>query len=239
MVKRARGEKREYPGFIQQYEKPFLVKIAKRVPRFMNSDHFTLLAFFSSLAIFFCYLFGPKHPYLYLLSIVFWFLHYVGDSLDGTVARIRHEERPRYGYYVDHILDSISVFFMLGGIAFSGITNPFIWLLLIIVVLIIFISGFLKVYVQRKFVVGLKFLRVGSTEARIAMSIFSLVLFAYANLDFLQKIGLKFFNFTFNMIDLFGLFALSIGIFSLFVDILLTSIRLHREDTELLRKTKR
>jgi len=238
-ARKIKGEKREYPGFLQQYEKPFLVRIAKKIPRFMNSDHFTLLAFFSSLAIFFCYFLGPKYPYLYLLSIAFWFLHYIGDSLDGTIARVRHEERPRYGYYVDHILDSISVFFMLAGIAFSGITNPFIWLILLIVVLIIFISGFLKVYVQRKFIVGLRFLRISGTEARIAMSIFSLILFAYVNLEFLQKIELNISGFSFNIVDLFGLIALLIGIFSLFVDILLTSVRLHKEDTELLMKREK
>lgn len=234
MTQGSKGEKREYPGFIQKHEKRFLLKLAEHVPSFITSDHFTLLAFFSSVGIFFCYLYGPKYHYLYLISIVLWFLHYISDSLDGTLARFRHQERPRYGYYIDHILDSISVFFMLSGLAFSGITNPFIWLLTTIFVLIIFNSGFLKVYVENKFVVGLRFLRIGSTEARIAMMVFSLILFIFVNSPSLQKISITLFSMRFNLIDILGIGALIAVIFSLSIDILLTANRLNREDSKLL-----
>src|SRR3990172_8033035 len=51
-------------------------------------------------------------------------LIWLGDSLDGTLARVRHHERPRYGFYVDHVVDEFGAAFLLGGLALSGYMSP-------------------------------------------------------------------------------------------------------------------
>ena len=51
-----------------------------------------------------------------VLLVVNWF----GDSLDGTLARVRHQERPRYGFYVDHVLDAVGILFLIGGLMLGG-----------------------------------------------------------------------------------------------------------------------
>ncbi len=95
-------------------EKRCLPWLAARMPPRVNSDHLTALAGLSMLAAGLCYWAGSPVALggAVLLLGVNWF----GDSLDGTVARVRGHERPRYGYYVDHVLDALSIFFVLAGL---------------------------------------------------------------------------------------------------------------------------
>src|SRR4029453_641005 len=99
-------------------EKRCLIWMAERMPKRINSDHLTVLAGVSMLAAGLCYWNGspPALVAAVLLLAVNWF----GDSLDGTLARVRHHERPRYGFYVDHVLDVLCILFIFAGLVLGG-----------------------------------------------------------------------------------------------------------------------
>ena len=98
---------RENDSPLALLEKRVLVWIAQRLPRCVGSDHLTLLGFAAMIGVGAAFAASSRDPqFLYLvppLLAVNWF----GDSLDGTVARVRNRQRPRYGYYVDHIVDIV------------------------------------------------------------------------------------------------------------------------------------
>jgi archaetidylinositol phosphate synthase len=99
-------------------EKRCLIWMAERMPAAINSDHLTTLAGVSMLAAGLCYWNGstPALIAAVLLLAANWF----GDSLDGTLARVRHHERPRYGFYVDHVLDVLCILFIFAGLVLGG-----------------------------------------------------------------------------------------------------------------------
>ena len=96
-------------------------------------------------------------------------LNWFGDSLDGTLARVRNQQRPRYGYYVDHVLDMVGTLFLLGGLALSGYMSPLLALGLLVAYLMTASEEFLSTHVQRVF--HLSFLKIGPTELRIILAI--------------------------------------------------------------------
>src|SRR5918993_3940128 len=101
-------------------EKRLLIWIAGRLPRRVTSDQLTALGAAALLGVGLCYWLGPVYPValggVVLLLAANWF----GDSLDGTLARVRRIERPRYGFYVDHVLDAVGMLFVIGGLVAGG-----------------------------------------------------------------------------------------------------------------------
>ena len=231
IVDKFKGEKREYPGLLQRHEKSFLIKLAKKTPKCLNSDHFTLLALFSALLISLCYYLGPKFPHLYLLASIFWFFHWLFDALDGTLARIRHRERPRYGFYTDHLIDCISVSVIGISFALSGISNSLIWLVLTVIILLFFIHQFLRVSVGENFVVGISVFKIGSTEARVLVSLISVFLYFYTT----SRISTYFPN----LIDLIGLFGLFFLIVVFAIETVPTIFKLKKIDENKLKQKVR
>jgi archaetidylinositol phosphate synthase len=99
-------------------EKRCLIWMAEHMPPAINSDHLTLLAALSMLGAGLCYWNGSTAALLGAVGLlaVNWF----GDSLDGTLARVRRHERPRYGFYVDHVLDVLCILFIFAGLVLGG-----------------------------------------------------------------------------------------------------------------------
>ena len=94
---------REHTSVLAAAEKRALIHMAGRLPLWVNSDHLTALGFVSLLAAGASYAYARYQPYALLLVIPFLIANWFGDSLDGTLARVRNQQRPRYGFYVDHI----------------------------------------------------------------------------------------------------------------------------------------
>ena len=108
--------------------------------------------------------------------VVIWLgLNWFGDSLDGTLARVRGHQRPRYGFYVDHILDSFGALFLLGGLALSGRMTPIIAAAVLIAYFLLSIEIYLSTYCVGRF--QMSFWGWGPTELRILLAIGALVLF--------------------------------------------------------------
>ena len=112
---------RVHTSVLAAAEKRLIVWIAQRLPAWVNSDHLTVLAGVAMLGAGLCYWSGTAAALLgaIVLLAVNWF----GDSLDGTIARVRHHERPRYGFYVDHVLDVVGILFLVAGLVLGGHTS--------------------------------------------------------------------------------------------------------------------
>jgi phosphatidylglycerophosphate synthase len=113
-----------------------------------------------------------------LAAIICLALNWFGDSLDGTLARVRQRQRPRYGFYIDHITDSIGTAAMIGGLALSGYMHPAIAIGLLVVFLLLSIQSYLAAYAIGEF--HLSFWRFGPTELRVLLAVGNLALFRWA-----------------------------------------------------------
>ena len=162
-------------SILASVEKRALVWMAEHTPRRINSDHLTLVGFFSQCAAGVGYALTPIHRSALLWVIFFLALNWLGDSLDGTLARVRQCQRPRYGFYVDHVADSISAVFLMGGLALSGFVWPAIAIGMLIGFLMLSIESYLATYTLGKF--HLAHWRFGPTELRLLLAAGTLAVF--------------------------------------------------------------
>ena len=157
-------------------ERRILAWLAARIPARVGPDHLTALGFFAMAGAGACYWLARSQPVALLGVIACLAVNWFGDSLDGTLARARHQERPRYGFYVDHLLDMFGSFFLLGGLALSGFMTPLVALGLLVAYLMLTTEVYLATYCLASF--RLSFFKIGPTELRIVLAVGTLALFA-------------------------------------------------------------
>ncbi len=162
-------------SFTASIEKRVLVWMAQRMPRWINSDHLTFLGLSSMFFAGASYAWAHGHRAGFWLAIFFLMLNWFGDSLDGTLARVRNCQRPRYGFYVDHIVDAFGAAFLMIGLACSGCLHWSVSIGMLIVFLIFSIEVHLATYTLGKF--QLSYWKFGPTEIRILLAIGSVRLF--------------------------------------------------------------
>ncbi len=170
-----REAERKQLSFLAAAEKKALVWLAHRMPAWVNSDHLTLLGFVSMFAAGLCYWAASRDRRALIGVIAALALNWFGDSLDGTLARVRNRLRPRYGFYVDHITDAIGTFFLMGGLALSGYMNPYIALGLLIAYFLLSIEVYLTTYTIGDF--HLSTWGFGPTELRLLLCAGNIALF--------------------------------------------------------------
>jgi len=144
------------------------------MPRWINSDHLTLLGFLGMALSGLCYYLARWNPLALVGAVVCLAINWFGDSLDGTLARIRDRQRPRYGFYVDHMVDSFGAIFLVGGMGLSGYMTGTIAMALIISYFLLSIEIYLATYTVGVF--RLSFGIWGPTELRIVLAIGTFVL---------------------------------------------------------------
>ncbi len=159
--------KRQHTSFLASAEKRALVWIAERLPAGVNSDHLTTLGFVALFLAGAAYWYASIHALSLLLVIPLLVVNWFGDSLDGTLARVRNRQRPRYGFYVDHILDATGTFFLMGGMALSGYIHASVAFAFLIVYLLLSIEIYLATYALGRF--HLSFWSFGPTELRLLL----------------------------------------------------------------------
>ena len=169
---------RVHESFLAAAEKRALVWMAERMPGWVNSDHLTVLGFAAQIATGVCYALGAYERLWLLAAIVCLAVNWFGDSLDGTLARVRQRQRPRYGFYVDHIIDSVGAVAMMGGLALSGYMHPVIAIGLLIAFLLLSIQSYLATYTLGEF--HLSLWRFGPTELRVLLAVGNLASFRWA-----------------------------------------------------------
>src|SRR5258708_11122559 len=119
-AKEFRQAERANTSALSSLEKSAFLWLAGQMPPFIHSDLLTALGLVSLLAVGLSYWYSRYSPAGLILVIVFLILNWFGDSLDGTLARVRDRQRPRYGFYVDHVLDACGSLFVFSGLALPG-----------------------------------------------------------------------------------------------------------------------
>ncbi len=165
---------REHHSILAAAEKQTLIWLAARMPAGITSDHLTMLGFAGMITAGLAFVASSLDKRALVLVPVALAVNWFGDSLDGTLARVRNCQRPRYGYYTDHVLDLIGTFVLLGGLALSGHMSPIVALVLLAAYMMVTAEVFLSTHVMRVF--RLSSMGFGPTELRIVLSIGALYL---------------------------------------------------------------
>lgn len=145
------------------------------MPPWINSDQLTLLGFLGMIMAGVCYALARWNSLALVGAVVCLGINWFGDSLDGTLARVRDRQRPRYGFYVDHIIDTFGAIFLIGGLGLSGYMTGTLAMVLLIAYFLLAIELYLATYCVGVF--RLSFSIWGPTELRIVLAIGTFVLF--------------------------------------------------------------
>ncbi len=201
-------------------EKRALVWMAARAPASISPDHLTALGLAAQIGAGACYALASWSRYWLLAAIAGLALNWLGDSLDGTLARVRQRLRPRYGFYVDHMVDTIGALALMGGLALSGYMHPWIAIGLLVAFLMLSIQTYLATYTLGEF--RLSFWRFGPTELRI--------LLAAGNLALLWKPVIHLLGGKYRLFDVGGAIGLAGMGLMMVVFTIENTVRLYREE---------
>jgi phosphatidylglycerophosphate synthase len=166
---------REQTSILASLERAALYGFARRMPAWVNSDHLSVLGFVGMVGAGAGYALSKRNPLLLHLVNVFVFLNWFGDSLDGTLARYRDRQRPRYGFYVDHIIDTFGIFFLLFGMSLSGYMSERIAAVVLISYFMLAINSYLAAYSVGIFKISQW--KLGPTELRLLLMVGNVFLF--------------------------------------------------------------
>lgn len=162
-------------SWVAAAEKRALLWLAARTPETIGPDHLTALGLIAQIGAGACYALASRNR-LWLLGVIACLaLNWLGDSMDGTLARARQRLRPRYGFYVDHMVDSFGALALMSGLALSGYMDPRIAIGLLTAFLMLSIQSYLATHALGEF--RLSFWRFGPTELRILLAVGNLALF--------------------------------------------------------------
>jgi len=167
--KRFQEAARAQVSFLAPLEKRCLIWLARHTPAWINSDHLTALGLIALLGAGLSYWYARSSHAGLVLATVCLALNWLGDSLDGTLARVRDCQRPRYGFYVDHMVDALGTFFLLGGMALSGYMSPLVAGGLLVTYFLLSIEVYLATYTIGTF--HISFWKFSPTELRILLMI--------------------------------------------------------------------
>ena len=165
---------RDLGSILSGLEKRCLVWMAQRMPKWVNSDHLTVLGLLGMLGAGASFWAASDQPLALVGVVICLFLNWFGDSLDGTLARVRNAQRPKYGYYVDHIVDVFGAFFLIGGLGLSSFISLPIAAALMVVYLMVASEIYLAAYAVGTF--RIHFMKLGPTELRILFAVGTLYL---------------------------------------------------------------
>ena len=158
-------------------EKKVLVWLAQRQPKWMTSDILTWIGTFGAVVVAAGYILAARNINFLWLSSLGFIINWYGDSLDGTLARVRKMQRPVYGYYIDHTVDAINEVMIFVGIGLSGLMHLNIALLALVMYFLLTINVSINAHLKKEF--KLTYAKMGPTEFRIIAilinTLFSLV----------------------------------------------------------------
>lgn len=160
-------ETRIQQSLLTRLERRTLLWLAHRMPAAINSDHLTLLALIAMIGVGASYWLTRITPAGLVLASLFLVLNWFGDSLDGTLARVRRQQRPRYGYYVDHVVDVVGVLFLFGGLALSGLMTPAVAAAVLLAYFLVSLEVYLATHSLGEF--RMSYAGFGPTELRLLL----------------------------------------------------------------------
>jgi archaetidylinositol phosphate synthase len=169
--------RRELEGLTAAVERRVLLAMAARVPARIGPDHLTALGLTAMLLAGVAYALSARFPVLLLAVNAALALNWLGDSLDGTLARFRRRTRPRYGFYVDHIVDAFGAVFLLLGLAASGWVTPALAVALLLAYLLLSVNIALAACSRGTFKIS--YGPLGGTELRILLGLANAAVWAW------------------------------------------------------------
>ncbi len=222
-IRRARPSpemRRVQESWVAAPEKNTLLWLAVRAPMWISPDHLTLLGLTAQIGAGVFYALARRNEYALLGVIVCLALNWLGDSLDGTLARVRQKLRPRYGFYVDHMVDIFGALALMGGLALSGCMDRSLAIGLLVGFLMLSIQSYLATHTLGEF--RLSFWRFGPTELRL--------LLAVGNLRLLWQPTVHFLGGQYRLFDVGGAIGLAGMALMLICFTLQNTKRLYREE---------
>jgi archaetidylinositol phosphate synthase len=200
---------REKTFLLAEPETRVLQWIAERLPARVMPDHLTALGVLAALGIAAAYLLSNENPVWLWAASGLLIVHWLGDSLDGTLARVRKTERPTYGYYLDHLVDAVATAVIGIGLGLSPYMLLATGLAIVVAYLVLSINTYLETYAFGKFQLG--YGRLGPTEARLGLIGLNTLLALGVGLGFtVEGLGMT-------VLDLIGLGASGVMIVALTV----------------------
>src|SRR5271170_3791295 len=181
-------------------EKRVLQWMAYHVPRWLSSDQLTVLGLSAQIGAGLGYALSRYNRYALLLVILCLVLNWFGDSMDGTLARVRCQQRPRYGFYVDHMVDIFGSVALMCGLGFSGFVHWQTAIAMLVAFLLLSSESYLAAYALSRFELSQGIF--GPTEIRILLII--------GNLALLRSPYSKVFGFRMLLFDLGGAIAAAV-----------------------------
>ena len=171
--------KRIQTSLLNGVEKKILVKVASKMPKWVSSDMLSVFGAFGALVIAAGYILSDTNIQWLWLSSLGFVINWFGDSLDGTIARVRGTQRPVYGYYLDHTLDAITEFIMFFGLGMSRMLRMDIAITMFVLYLMLTLNVAINAHLKKEF--KLSYMGLGPTEFRlIAIIVNTILIFAPA-----------------------------------------------------------
>jgi len=217
---RFREAKRTQQSFLAAWEKKTLLWLAARTPSWVNSDHLTLLGLIAMAGAGLGYWWSRTNCAGLMVVIICLAINWLGDSLDGTLARFRNCCRPRYGFYVDHIVDAFSALFLLGGLALSGHMSPWIALGLLVAYMMLSVEVYLASYTLGDFTIS--YFKMGPTELRLLLCIGNIALFWREMVHLAGR--------AYRLFDVGGTMGISGMLLILCISVIRNTIKLYRRE---------
>lgn len=160
-------------------ERRLLNWLCPRLPERIVPDHLTALGIVGAALVLAGYAASALNPWWLWLAIGGYLIHWFGDSLDGSLARHRGIERPRYGYFLDHSADGIGNLFIVGGLGLSPFVRFDVALIALCGYYLMSIHAFLAARVLGE--LKLSYVAAGPTELRLLLIAITLLMFQYGN----------------------------------------------------------
>ncbi len=208
--------------FLGPIERPALQYFCKIAPAWATPDTMTLIGIFGALVIASGYILATRNLAFLWLASAGYLINWYGDSMDGSLARYRNIERPKYGYYVDHVVDIVNEFIVIMALGVSSLVHFEVAALALIGYLMLSIHTFLRTYVDEIFKIS--FGKLGPTEVRVIIIGINTTVFFLNNPNYQT-----FFNITLSLYDFLMIGVASLLFFFFITSSISTSIELARK----------
>jgi phosphatidylglycerophosphate synthase len=207
-------------SFIAPLERRCLNFLVRHTPARVKPDHLTSLGFAAMIFAGLSYA-AARYWLPALLLVNLWLLiNWFGDSLDGTLARFRNQQRPRYGFYVDHIIDALGSLFLFSGLAFSGLITPLVAVFALIGYLLLMMDSFLATYTIGTFRISL--FKFSPTELRLLLAI--------GNFYAFKRSGVTILGASYHFFDVACVIAIAAMLSVLIISVVRNTLTLYRAE---------
>jgi archaetidylinositol phosphate synthase len=207
-------ETRIHTSLLAAIEKRCLIWMAERLPAWVSSDQLTALGAVAMLGAGVSYWLGASYPLALIGVVLMLAVNWFGDSLDGTLARVRKQERPKYGFYVDHVLDVVGMLFLFSGLVLGGFMTPVVGTALLVAYYLLNVEIALATHTVGTF--RISYWKVGPTELRILLAI--------GTLQLLRSAEVSLFGGRYLLFDVGGVVAIA-GLVTTFIVSAITNTR--------------